>query len=285
MKKILTIGIILLLIGVFNLSEGKTTFDDSNPPVTTCSLDPPTPNGENGYYVSNVTAILNATDDSGVNITYYRLYGEEWQIYNNPFVISEDGNDILIEFYSIDTIGNIEEIKSKSIDIDKTPPNVTFEWDIGGDNGQKIIIFTFNSNETSGVDRVEMYINDGLWATVEGSGPEYVFEMEWPNAFKNVIITFIIYDRAGWSTKIEFRYIKGVIFGEIENLKKIELNFFNNIIIFNAVNLNVFEFYPFSYSKFENGEKFASTCPKFKIITNKFIFGFFSMFFGKVTIS
>lgn len=286
MKKIMTIGIIILLIGVFNTSEGKTIFVDSTPPVTTCSLDPPTPNGLNGYYVSNVAATLNATDGSGVNVTYYRIYEGEWQIYNNPFVLSEDGNDVLIEFYSIDNIGNIEEIKSTSIDIDKTPPNVTIEWDLGGYNGQLLITFTvICSDETSGMDRVEMYINDGLWATVEGAGPEYVFEMKWSNAFKNVIFKFILYDHAGWSAQLEFITIKGLIFGAIKNLKKFGPPLSNNIIIFNSVNLNVFEFYPFSYTKYKNGEKFASTFPIFKIVTNKFIFGFFTMFFGKVIIT
>jgi len=43
---------------------------------------------------------------------------------------------------------------------------------------------------------IEMYINDGLWAIVEGPGPEYVFEIEWSKQFKTAIIGFKICDLA-----------------------------------------------------------------------------------------
>lgn len=50
--------------------SGELSRDDTTPPVTTLSFDPPTPDGLNGWYVSNVTITLNATDNqSGVNVT------------------------------------------------------------------------------------------------------------------------------------------------------------------------------------------------------------------------
>ena len=47
-------------------------YDDTTPPVTTHSLDPPEPDGWNGWYVSDVNVTLTATDDeSGVKEIKY----------------------------------------------------------------------------------------------------------------------------------------------------------------------------------------------------------------------
>ena len=57
--------------------------DDTTPPVTTISLNPPAPNGDNGWYVTNITVTLNATDDeSGVKVTYYAIDGGQCELVN-----------------------------------------------------------------------------------------------------------------------------------------------------------------------------------------------------------
>jgi len=170
-----------------------------SPPFTKISFDPPEPDGCNGWYVTNVTITLTATDDiTGVNVTYYRINGGDWELYESPFILYEDGEDIFIDYYSVDYNGNIEDVKSEEIKIDKIPPNATVEWDTEKVDGKWYVTFTVNAtDETSGLDdTIEMYINDGLWATVEGPGPEYVFEIEWSKQFKTAIIGFKICDRA-----------------------------------------------------------------------------------------
>ena len=56
--------------------------EDTTPPRTTHALDPATPDGDGGWYVSPVEVTLNATDNeggSGVDTTEYRFAGdEEW---------------------------------------------------------------------------------------------------------------------------------------------------------------------------------------------------------------
>jgi len=77
--------------------------------VTTCELEGEMDDDE---YISDVTVYLNATDDhSIVDYTMYRLVGEEWQEYEDPFVVSEPG-DHTVKFYSVDNYGNEEEEKS-----------------------------------------------------------------------------------------------------------------------------------------------------------------------------
>ena len=135
-----------------------------SPPVTEIYFDPPEPDGENGWYVSDVTVTLEANDDIGVNATYYRINGEVWAIYESPFILSEDGDDIFIEYYSDDTGGNFEDVKSATLDIDKTQPEMTVEWDVEKVGwGKWLVSFIITcADNTSGFDRLEIFINEGL---------------------------------------------------------------------------------------------------------------------------
>jgi hypothetical protein len=154
---------------------------DNQPPVTTISFDPPEPDGLNSWYVSNVNVTLNATDENGVKITYYRINGGPWRIYHSSFVLSEDGDDILIEFYSVDNAGYTEEVKNATVDIDQTKPEIDIYYDIIGGNrwqGWDVILSVTAADLMSGMDRVEFYYNDELQEIINGSGPEYECEIK-----------------------------------------------------------------------------------------------------------
>ena len=57
---------------------------DETAPVTTATLDPAAPDGENGWYVSPVSVALDAVDEgSGVAGTEYRLDGGAWTAYRS----------------------------------------------------------------------------------------------------------------------------------------------------------------------------------------------------------
>src|SRR5205823_13999794 len=66
--------------------------------------------GENGWYVSDATVTLSASDSgSGVASTAYRLDGGAWIPYAGPFSISQGGRHLL-EFASVDNAGNRGQI-------------------------------------------------------------------------------------------------------------------------------------------------------------------------------
>ncbi len=172
--------------------------EDIYPPNTRIILTPKNPNGDNCWYISNVTVKLIADDASCVNATYYRINGGEWLQYESKFVISEEGDNILVEYYSVDTVGNIEDVKSKTLDIDKSLPELIIDYNVtktGCREWTVRVTFTYKDN-TSGVDRLDIYLNGWLQATITWPGPTY----SWGFKIKGVgEFTFggRVYDKAG----------------------------------------------------------------------------------------
>lgn len=193
MKKLLVVGIVVLfiMISIVPSSGDIILFDDTMPPFTMCTLNPPEPDEENGWYVNDVTITLEATDDmSGVNTTYYRVNGGEWETYIEPFVLSEDGMHS-IEYYSVDNAGNVEDVKSVELKIDQTKPKIKLRWDAYLKDGKWYIMFTCDATDTmSGMNRVEFYKDAILKETVTGPGPIYKWITPWNRSHVRGIICF-----------------------------------------------------------------------------------------------
>jgi hypothetical protein len=177
--------------------KGVRDDNDTTPPATTISFDPPIPNGCNGWYVSNVTVTLNATDnESGVWRTYCSLL-PPGQVYTEPIVLSND--DIYyIYFWSVDYAGNVELPKSVGIKIDKTPPVLilNYTWVRIGFKKYNIIVTVTCYDAMTGIAKIEFYFNGELQETVTGPGPpEYVWTYNYI-PLPNVTIKVIVFDSA-----------------------------------------------------------------------------------------
>jgi hypothetical protein len=154
--------------------------DDLSPPVTTHSLDPPEPDGENGWYVNDVNVTLNATDDmSGVKTIYYKIPGEDWKSHSGDSIkilLDHDCLTGLFKFYSVDNAGNQEEVQSVDIDIDQLPPYIQLWFEVIGGNpleGWDIVATAYAIDNCSDMGRVEFYLNGGLQTVLFGPGPTY----------------------------------------------------------------------------------------------------------------
>jgi len=163
---------------------------DPNPPTTTISFDGML--GENNWYISDVMITLEGTDDlSGVLATYYRVDGTDWELYFLPFIVSLD-RIFSIDYYSIDKARNIEEEQSTTLFVDQTSPTITLT------SKRRVgrIIFTADvSDATSGVDRVEFYLeNETGFYTATEEPYEWVLI---PIPSEEVMVTAIVYDHAG----------------------------------------------------------------------------------------
>lgn len=139
--------------------------NDTISPLTTISTSGTT--GNNGWYVSNVEAILTASDNeggSGVAKIEYSFDNVNWNIYTIPFTISSEGTT-RIYYKSTDNAGSPESAKSQEIKIDKTPPiiSATIAGTLGN-NGWYLSDVTITVTATdsySGIKEIH-YIIDGV---------------------------------------------------------------------------------------------------------------------------
>jgi len=194
--------------GSVSFTAFAISYEDNEPPVTTHTLEPPEPDGLNGWYVSDLTVTLNATDDmSGVKEIIYYVNGGAWHVIpgsNGKFVLTQDGNDITIRYWAIDNAGNVEPKNTimPLIDMDQTPPAFTaedFTYEVVGGNQWQgwDCLFTANATDAmSDMNRVEFYVNDVLQETINGSGPTYQWEFRYPTDL-HISIYATAFDNAG----------------------------------------------------------------------------------------
>ncbi len=96
---------------------GEMRESDKVAPVTVD--DAPT-----GWSKDDVSVRLTATDAlSAVATTYYKLNGATPAVYTTPILVTESGLNS-IEYWSVDSRGNVEQSRSTSVQIDKSAPVV-----------------------------------------------------------------------------------------------------------------------------------------------------------------
>ena len=149
------------MLSTFSVTNDKTA------PATTARLAGTAK--LNGWYVSNVTVTLLATDNvggCGVEVTNYKIDGGGWQTYTLPFIIATEGAHI-VEFNSTDLAGNIESNKNITFKTDKTKPTLTINQTTGFEvTANYTIISWLGSDATSGMQRFEISINGGPFSSV-----------------------------------------------------------------------------------------------------------------------
>jgi len=96
---------------------------DTKAPKTNVSLNGTA--GDHDWYTSNVTVTLDANDTiSGVDGVFYKINDGNWTVYQTPFTVSMEGENI-VRYYAQDEAGNKETTKNVTIKIDKEGPSVT----------------------------------------------------------------------------------------------------------------------------------------------------------------
>ncbi len=116
---------------LYNWNVSWYMWNDTEPPITEILFDPALPDGENGWYVSpiNITLIATDVDSPPENVTtYYEINQFGVDIYDPelPPVISTEGSNNSIVFWSADNAGNTEEPQHYDrIQLDTIAPTVT----------------------------------------------------------------------------------------------------------------------------------------------------------------
>jgi len=139
--------------------------------------------GDNGWYISNVLVSF----DFPVNHTYFKINDGSWQEWLSPIIITIDGLHNVSAYY-VDNEGNQSPMYYATFKIDKTSPVITefnlirvgfFKW-----------AFKANvSDATSGIGRVEFYIDNSLI----GSITEPPYDFVWTGFMFIILLKFIRY--------------------------------------------------------------------------------------------
>lgn len=144
---------------------------DTSPPTTSASLSGLS--SSSGWYRSEVTVTLSATDGggSGVRFTNYSIDGGSWRAYVEPVRISAEGQHE-IEYYSVDNYGNTETTKSEEFRIDTINPSTGCELSgTARANGWYISNVEAHLTATdarSGVQLTRYRIDGGAWHIYSG---------------------------------------------------------------------------------------------------------------------
>ncbi|MCD6572474.1 MAG: PKD domain-containing protein, partial [Thermoplasmata archaeon] len=151
---------------------------DNTPPTTSIQFGLPYYYNGNHWVTSDTPLYFNATDDSGIAATWYRIYnGTAWSNWSQctaSFSLSADGMNY-IEFYSIDNVGNEEQHHNVTVYVDNNPPVVHYSVEPSspdGENGWYRMNVNFNltayDNE-SGLAEIMYKINNGIWQLYNGT--------------------------------------------------------------------------------------------------------------------
>jgi len=145
---------------------------DSSPPSTVHDYD-------GSWRNTDFIVTLTATDDlSGVNQTYYKINDGTTKTVSadeQPLIATEGDNNKL-EYWSVDNAGNVENIKTEVIKIDKTTPTMTItspspSYEIKSSN---VSVTWTGSDEFSGISHYEIRLDGGSWTSV-GTNTTYTF--------------------------------------------------------------------------------------------------------------
>ncbi len=151
--------------------KNNTFYVDNDPPGMLYTVNPSSPNGENGWYRCNVSIDLIANDDneSGLAELKYKINNGEWKEYNGSIALTKDGI-YTIQFYAKDNVEN-NVSDSITIKIDRAPPSSQCNLEGTYLNGKYTtnVTFTISSyDSTSGVSAIH-YKVDGSWLTTSSA--------------------------------------------------------------------------------------------------------------------
>lgn len=115
------------------------------------------------FYNKGLALSLKATDKmSGVQNSYFSINQKPFLEYKDTLRFDEEG-EFQLSFYSVDNVGNVEDIQTHHFTIDITPPvaNWSLEGNVHGlaASGESKIIIIAKDNR-SGLKRISYQIND-----------------------------------------------------------------------------------------------------------------------------
>lgn len=139
-------------------------------PVTTMTINPSSPDGDNGWYKSVPSITLSSSEPGYTNYSWI-ADAEPWTTYTVPFDVPLGVNTFY--YYSVDSTGNEEAPHlSQAFNVDTAVPSSSIVTPSDGASlrgAGYIITGTATDSGASGVSRVEISIDQGLWTAAAGT--------------------------------------------------------------------------------------------------------------------
>jgi len=164
------------LLGNVEPVINETYIVDDTPPETTITVSLPKYVSGNTWVTSDTEFIIDALDGGlimvGLNYTDYRVWNNGswtiWEEYSSGFTLDVDDGITYVEFYSVDLLGNNENIHNETYFVDNTPPVTTHILQLESDNTEARISLIPN-DVGSGVNYTKYRVDSGDWATYSGT--------------------------------------------------------------------------------------------------------------------
>lgn len=208
-----------------DLDNNIDTFNvgvDCCDPITEHTLTPIIPDGQNNWYKQDVTVKITGYDplcpdpcygtSSGLAEIHYVINGVETVVKKDTatFKVKDEGVN-LIKYWGVDVAGNIEDIFTFEIAIDKTAPtcDLIFQKVQDGTNAVEFTAIVFDA--TSGIDRVEFLANGEAQATK--TAPPFMWNITWLDTYTEATqFKATVYDQAGNSA---YDTVSGIKFAKV----------------------------------------------------------------------
>lgn len=146
---------------------------DNEPPWTRVSLLGSA--GDNGWYVSPVTAILTSVDNlSSVASVEYALNGGAWVTYTGPVALGNGRN--VMDFRATDVANNTEQVRSATIPVDTLPPTLVLTKTAEHARQSDVTVAWTVADSISGIDHIEASVDGGAFVDV-GTGNATVLHL------------------------------------------------------------------------------------------------------------
>jgi pimeloyl-ACP methyl ester carboxylesterase len=228
--------------------------DDLTPPQTTINISGT--KGINEHYISDLSVELTSTDnESGVLKTLYSIDGgETFNVYLGPIAINQE-SIVSFKYYSIDKVGNNEEIKTEEIKIDKTAPEIKIKFNMDTKEFDFSVSDNLDLNPTVSCTAKKCEAKDNA-----GNNTVLNFKKEKLLTLKTLQLTSVVYNKQSSNLKDNV-----FIVNLVEMKKKIQV--FNQIFMLKGQEIN-----RISYNRAKNQSLVVS------LINKKFKYETFSGF-------
>lgn len=194
-------------VRIWSSALTASQLDDMTPPTLVKSLSGTL--GQNDWYTSDVTVTLTGSDTgSGLNRVEYSFDGTIWSIYATPFTISDEGTTALYH-RAYDNAGNVFVLPAQDIKIDKTPPVVTINIPVGGDEyvlGETVLADWTATDALSGIDSAIGTVPSGSPINTAWVGPKIftVTATDYAGNSETVTVSYnVIYNWNGFFPPVE----------------------------------------------------------------------------------